>query len=107
VAEITAVGRPSILIPYPHAIDDHQSANARAVEDAGAAWVMPQGSFSPEALAERLRDLLAAPETLRQAAERARAAGRPEASARLADAVFDLIESNGAEGGAHTGRRAA
>ena len=107
VAEITAVGRPSILIPYPHAIDDHQAANARAVEDVGAAWVMPQESFSPETLAERLRDLLTAPEALRQAAERARTAGRPEAAARLADAVFDLIESNGAEGGAHTGRRAA
>jgi UDP-N-acetylglucosamine--N-acetylmuramyl-(pentapeptide) pyrophosphoryl-undecaprenol N-acetylglucosamine transferase len=107
VAEITAVGRPAILIPYPHAIDDHQSANARAVADAGAAWVMAQPTFTPEALAERLRGLLAAPDTLRQAAERARTAGRPEAAARLADAVFDLIGSNGADGGAKKERRAA
>ena len=107
VAEITAVGRPSILVPYPHATDDHQSANARAVEDVGAAWVIPQPKFTPEALAERLSDLLAAPETLREAAARAQVAGRPEAAARLADAVFDLIESNGADGGTDSGRRAA
>jgi UDP-N-acetylglucosamine--N-acetylmuramyl-(pentapeptide) pyrophosphoryl-undecaprenol N-acetylglucosamine transferase len=107
VAEITAVGRPSILVPYPHAIDDHQSANARAVEEVGAAWVMPQPTFTPEALAERLRDLLTAPESLRERAERAWAAGRPEAASRLAGAVFDLIESNGADDGARTGKRAA
>jgi UDP-N-acetylglucosamine--N-acetylmuramyl-(pentapeptide) pyrophosphoryl-undecaprenol N-acetylglucosamine transferase len=107
VAEITAVGRPSILVPYPHAIDDHQSANARSVEVVGGAWVMPQPTFTPETLAERLRSLLAAPETLCQTAERARAAGRPEAAARLADAVFDLIGSNGADGGAKKERRAA
>ena len=107
VAEITTVGRPSILVPYPHAIDDHQSANARAVEENGAAWVMPQPTFTSEALAERLRDLLATPEPLRETAERARAAGRPEAAARLADVVFELIESNDSEVGAHSGRRVA
>jgi UDP-N-acetylglucosamine--N-acetylmuramyl-(pentapeptide) pyrophosphoryl-undecaprenol N-acetylglucosamine transferase len=107
VAEITCVGRPSILVPYPHAIDDHQSANARAVADAGAAWVMPQPTFTAEALAERLQTLLAAPEALRDAADKARAAGHPEAAARLADTVFDLIGCNGADGGARTGRRAA
>jgi len=107
VAEITAVGRPSILVPYPHAIDDHQSANALAVEEVDAAWVMAQPAFTPEALAERLRDLLTAPESLRETAERARAAGRPEAAARLAETVFDLIGSNGADGDARTGRRAA
>jgi len=107
VAEITTVGRPSILVPYPYATDDHQSANARAVEENGAAWVMPQPTFTSEALAERLRDLLATPEPLRETAERARAAGRPEAAARLADVVFELIESNDSEVGAHSGRRVA
>ena len=54
VAELTALGRPAILIPYPFAIDDHQSANARALAATGAAWVLPQQAFDADSLAGRL-----------------------------------------------------
>ncbi|MGE0744348.1 MAG: undecaprenyldiphospho-muramoylpentapeptide beta-N-acetylglucosaminyltransferase [Rhodospirillales bacterium] len=95
-AEVTAAGRPAILVPYLHATDDHQTANARQIEAAGAAWVMPQGAFTAEALAARLEALLADPAALAAAAERSRAIGKPDAAARLADAVEALAGGNGA-----------
>ena len=88
VAELAAIGRPAILVPYLHAADDHQTANARALEAAGAAWVMPQAAFTAEALGERLATLMAEPETLAEAARRAFALGRPDAAERLADLVL-------------------
>ncbi len=90
VAELTTLGRPAILVPYPHATDDHQTANAHAVDDCGGAWLMPQDSFTADALAARLAALLAQPGTLARAAECARAAGRPDAAQLLADLVAQL-----------------
>lgn len=88
VAELTTLGRPAILIPYPFAIDDHQSANARALVAAGAAWLLPQQALDAETLARRLGELLAGDGTaLCQAAAAARAAGCRDAAARLADVV--------------------
>lgn len=95
VAELTAVGRPAILVPYPFAIDDHQTANAHAIDEAGAGWLMPQPAFTPEALAARLESLFAVPVILEKAAACARAAGRPDAARRLADMVSALVSSNG------------
>jgi UDP-N-acetylglucosamine--N-acetylmuramyl-(pentapeptide) pyrophosphoryl-undecaprenol N-acetylglucosamine transferase len=107
VAELMAVGRPAILVPYPHAIDDHQSANAKAVGDAGAAWVVPQDSFLPEASAELLENLLTQPQSLESAAACARVCGNPDAAVSLADVVCGLLEPNGADGTAEKGRKAA
>lgn len=87
VAELAVVGRPAILVPLPGAIDDHQSANARALEQAGGAWVMPQSAFTPEALAARLGELLADPIGLVAHAVAARTHARPDAASRLADLV--------------------
>lgn len=87
VAELAVVGRPAILVPLPGAIDDHQSANARALANAGGAWVMPQPSFTPDALSARLTELFAAPATLARAAVGARSVAQPHAAARLADLV--------------------
>jgi UDP-N-acetylglucosamine--N-acetylmuramyl-(pentapeptide) pyrophosphoryl-undecaprenol N-acetylglucosamine transferase len=95
-AEITAAGRPAILVPYPHATDDHQTANARALEAAGAAWLEPEPSFTPGALAERLISLLEAPAALAERAARARALGRPDAAARLADVVLSVVRTESA-----------
>jgi UDP-N-acetylglucosamine--N-acetylmuramyl-(pentapeptide) pyrophosphoryl-undecaprenol N-acetylglucosamine transferase len=97
-AEITAAGRPAILVPYPHATDDHQTANARAVEAAGAAWLMPEPEFTAPALAQRITALLDAPAVLSEHAARARALGRPDAAQRLADVVLSVL--NGAARGA-------
>ncbi len=93
VAELAVMGRPAILVPLPHAIDDHQTANARALAQAGGAWVMPQPEFSAEALASRLATLLADPATLARAAIAARA----QAHDRAADALADAVEQLAAE----------
>ncbi|MGE5148403.1 MAG: undecaprenyldiphospho-muramoylpentapeptide beta-N-acetylglucosaminyltransferase [Candidatus Eiseniibacteriota bacterium] len=90
-AEITAAGRPAILVPYPHATDDHQTANARALEATCAAWLMPEPEFTPEALAERLLALLESPAVLGICAQHARGLGRPDAAARLADVVLSVV----------------
>lgn len=90
VAELAAIGRPSILIPYPYAADDHQSANARAFEATGACIVIPHASFTAAALASHLNALLEAPQHLETMAAAAHAAGRPDAAARLADLVIEM-----------------
>jgi len=101
VSEAMTVGRPAILVPYPHAVDDHQTFNAHALDEAGGGWLMAQESFTPDALAERLGSLFAVPKILTGAAECARNSGHPDAAIRLADAVCDLVDEN------HNGRRAA
>ncbi len=96
VAELTAIGRPAILVPYRHAADDHQSANARALAAAGAAWVTPETAFTPEDLAVEIAALVAAPERLAAAAAAAHRMGRADAAARLADLVAEAAGgSNG------------
>jgi UDP-N-acetylglucosamine--N-acetylmuramyl-(pentapeptide) pyrophosphoryl-undecaprenol N-acetylglucosamine transferase len=90
VAELAAVGRPAILVPYPYAMDDHQTANAQAVANAGGAWLMPQTAFTPQALAARLKALLDLPATLTKAAEAAHARGATDAASRLADIVLGV-----------------
>ncbi len=104
VSEAMTVGRPAVLVPYPHAVDDHQSFNAHALDDAGGGWMMAQETFTPEALAERLQSLFRMPKILIRAAECARSAGHPDAVLRLADAVCELVGSNGEN---DNGRRAA
>jgi UDP-N-acetylglucosamine--N-acetylmuramyl-(pentapeptide) pyrophosphoryl-undecaprenol N-acetylglucosamine transferase len=91
VAELATVGRPAILVPLPSAIDDHQTANARALAEAGGAWLLPQPGFTPAALAARLETLLADTDQLANAAARAAAQGRADASLRLADLVEAAI----------------
>jgi UDP-N-acetylglucosamine--N-acetylmuramyl-(pentapeptide) pyrophosphoryl-undecaprenol N-acetylglucosamine transferase len=91
VAELATIGRPSILVPYPYAADDHQTANARAFEAAGACIVIPHASFTAATLAGHLRTLFDAPERLAAMGAAAHAVGRPDAAARLADLVGELI----------------
>ncbi|HEX3500463.1 MAG TPA: undecaprenyldiphospho-muramoylpentapeptide beta-N-acetylglucosaminyltransferase [Stellaceae bacterium] len=95
VAELTTVGRPALLIPYPHAADDHQSANARAFAASGAGWTMAQPDFTADNLARFLTETLAAPERLAGAAAAAKALGRPLAARSLADLVLATIGANG------------
>lgn len=97
VAELTAIGRPSILVPYMHAVDDHQTENARAIDEAGGGWLIPQPAFTAEALANRIESLLALPESLAKAAAAARAAGVPDAAQRLADLVGALVSQPAAK----------
>ena len=95
MAELMAVGRPAILVPYPHATDDHQSANARALAQAGGAWAMAQPDFTPDRLARRLEDLFRQPADLALAAAVARGWGAPDAAQRLADTVIEVAHGPG------------
>jgi UDP-N-acetylglucosamine--N-acetylmuramyl-(pentapeptide) pyrophosphoryl-undecaprenol N-acetylglucosamine transferase len=91
--ELTVIGRPAILVPLPGAIDNDQLMNATALERSEAARLMPQSQFTPEFLAQELDRMMGDPEQLRNIAAAARALGRPDAAARLADLV-DAISEN-------------
>lgn len=90
-AELAVVGRPSVLVPLPSAIDDHQSANAKILAEAGAAIVMPQPGFTRDALAAALASLLADPGRLAGMAASARVRAKPDAVSALADLVEDCL----------------
>jgi UDP-N-acetylglucosamine--N-acetylmuramyl-(pentapeptide) pyrophosphoryl-undecaprenol N-acetylglucosamine transferase len=94
VAELAVIGRPSILVPLPTAIDDHQTANARALASVGGAWLMKQSEFTPPALTDSLQRLLADPTGLSDAAAGAARQGQPQATASLADLVELSIEQD-------------
>jgi len=96
IAELTAAGRPAILIPLPSATDDHQTANAREMAKAGGARMISQAAFTPVELAKQMQKLGLDPEALANAAARARAVGRPNAASDLAD----LVERSGRDLGA-------
>jgi UDP-N-acetylglucosamine--N-acetylmuramyl-(pentapeptide) pyrophosphoryl-undecaprenol N-acetylglucosamine transferase len=92
VAELAVIGRPAILVPYPHALDHDQAENARVLAEAGGAWLVPEDELTPTVLARRLGDLLEDPEELAVAAEAAHAEGRVDAAERLADLVEDIAK---------------
>lgn len=89
IAEIAAVGLAAVLVPYPFAVDDHQTANARYLVDAGAAVLLPQPELSAERLAEILQDLRRSRPRLIDMAERARKLSRPEATAQVAQLCLE------------------
>lgn len=87
VCELAVIGRPAIMVPLPHAIDQDQSANARVLADAGGGWIVPQAELTAERLAGELTAFLAEPGRLAAAAIAAKSVGRPDADRRLADVV--------------------
>jgi UDP-N-acetylglucosamine--N-acetylmuramyl-(pentapeptide) pyrophosphoryl-undecaprenol N-acetylglucosamine transferase len=89
VSELAVIGRASVLVPFPHALDQDQAANAAALAGAGGATLVPQPEFTPERLAAILRDALAAPAKLQAAAMAAKSVGVPDAAERLADLVLE------------------
>ena len=93
VAELAAAGVASLLVPFPHAVDDHQTSNARFLSNAGAAILLPQDRLTPQHLAE-IRNL--SRQQLTQMAEKARELARPEATAAVAQACAELAKQ-GAE----------
>ncbi len=92
VAELTVMGRPSILVPLPHALDNDQLNNARRLAESGGAWCIEQRNLSPERLADELERLLPVPDALAAAAQAAKTAGRPDAVRNLADFTLALAE---------------
>jgi UDP-N-acetylglucosamine--N-acetylmuramyl-(pentapeptide) pyrophosphoryl-undecaprenol N-acetylglucosamine transferase len=85
VAELCAVGLPALFVPYPGAVDDHQTANARPLADAGAAVIIDESMLSAAVLAEQLRDWLSSRASLQAKAEKARSLARPKALARITE----------------------
>ncbi len=92
IAELTAAGRPAILVPLPSATDDHQTANAKEMAAAGGARTISQRQFTPVELAKQIQKLGLDPKALENAATRARSCGRPDAAKALADLVEGLAQ---------------
>jgi UDP-N-acetylglucosamine--N-acetylmuramyl-(pentapeptide) pyrophosphoryl-undecaprenol N-acetylglucosamine transferase len=90
VAELAAIGRPSILVPLPGSIDQDQFANAGVLAQAGGAMRIPQAEFTPDRLAAEISSLAAEPARLTAMAEAARTVGRLDAAERLADLVVKV-----------------
>jgi UDP-N-acetylglucosamine--N-acetylmuramyl-(pentapeptide) pyrophosphoryl-undecaprenol N-acetylglucosamine transferase len=87
VSEISACGLPSILIPFPYAMNDHQTANARALADKGAALLIPDSDLNGERLAGTIRGLLADSGKLREMGRNSYSLSRPEAARHIAESV--------------------
>jgi len=94
VAELSAGGVASILVPFPHAVDDHQSANAAFLAERGAAILLPQPEMTPDRLAALLRSLDRA--RLLDMARKARALGKPDAARMVAERCMALAEGGAA-----------
>ena len=109
VAELSAAGRPAILVPFAAATDDHQTANARELVKAGGARAIQEASFTPDVLARQIEALAMDPVALSNAAARALSVGRPHAARDLADLVERVANklSPLAVGPALTPRRAS
>ena len=90
ISELTAAGRPAILVPLPGATDDHQTANARDITAAGGARTITQRAFTPGELAKQMQKLGLDTAALQNAAARAKSCGRPNAARDLADLVEGL-----------------
>lgn len=90
VAELAVMGKPSVLVPFPHATHDHQTANARRLEQAGAALLLPQGVLGQTDLAQALDTLFTEPGRLERMGAAARTLGAPDAAGALADEIEAL-----------------
>jgi UDP-N-acetylglucosamine--N-acetylmuramyl-(pentapeptide) pyrophosphoryl-undecaprenol N-acetylglucosamine transferase len=95
IAELAVIGRPSILVPLPHAIDNDQLKNAANLSAAGGAWLIEQASLTPDRLAAEIARLAREPQILAAAAAAAKATGRPDAVQRLADLAVELMQAKG------------
>jgi len=96
LAELTAVGRPSVLVPYPFAAEDHQSKNAEELARAGAAIAIREDQLDDETLDRALGGLLSSPDRRRAMAAAARRLGRPDAAAAVVDDLFAWLAVSGA-----------
>ncbi len=103
VSEICAVGRPSLLVPYPFAAADHQRHNAEALARAGAALTLASDDAAPERLAAEIDRLASEPGRLPAMADAARALGRPQAAEAVARDLLALAGLGAAVGGGATG----
>lgn len=97
VAELAVIGRPAILVPFPHALDQDQAANAAELEKTGAVKVIRQPDFTAHWVAQALEQALDNPLALVERAKLAKAQGRPDAASRLADLVLGVVQKHNLE----------
>jgi UDP-N-acetylglucosamine--N-acetylmuramyl-(pentapeptide) pyrophosphoryl-undecaprenol N-acetylglucosamine transferase len=90
VAELCAAGLGALLVPFPYAVDDHQTRNAEAMRDVGAARIVPESALQPQALADELSTLLGDREVLRAMAMAARTLARPDAADAIAAQCMEV-----------------
>ncbi|GAA0774188.1 undecaprenyldiphospho-muramoylpentapeptide beta-N-acetylglucosaminyltransferase [Roseibium denhamense] len=95
VSELAVLGRPSILVPLPGALDQDQAANAKVLEKVGGAWPIREVDLYPDRLAQELQRFANAPGMLAEAAQNARSVAKPDAVKRLADLVEAVAETKG------------
>lgn len=95
LAEITALGKPAIIIPYPFAIGDHQAKNAAVLESRGAAVVIPDSKLENGTLVKTICSLIQDPDRLKEMAEKSRSLGRPEAARAIATRLIEIARSHG------------
>jgi len=98
IAELAAIGRPSILVPLPGSLDQDQVANAESLAKRGAAIVIPQKEFTPQALTKTLSQLIADPDRLTDSSRAAKSAGIADAAARFAALIGKEIGLNFSSG---------
>ncbi|MFK3797599.1 MULTISPECIES: undecaprenyldiphospho-muramoylpentapeptide beta-N-acetylglucosaminyltransferase [unclassified Pseudomonas] len=91
ISELAAAGLPSLLVPLPHAIDDHQSRNAEYLAREGAAFVMPQKTTGAAEMAARLKEVLMQPEQLKRMATTARQLAKPDATNTVVDVCLEVV----------------
>lgn len=94
VSELAIMGRPAILVPLPHAIDDHQSANARSLADRGGAILLRQADMTADLLVRQIRSYVEYPQLLQKMAVASRAAATPDATAKVADRCEELCHAD-------------
>jgi len=90
IFELAAVGRPALLVPYPHAANDHQRLNAEVMVTAGAAWIVPDAYCDGQRIAASVQAALEKPELLARMGEQARSLARPDAAHRIVDLLEQL-----------------
>ena len=90
VAELCAAGLPAVLVPFPHAVHDHQTRNAQVLEKAGAALLVPEGELRDKDLERVLPQMLADNEGRARMSRAALDAARPDAAARVADVLAEV-----------------
>ena len=89
--ELMAMGKPAILVPYPHAANDHQTLNAQTLVDAGAALMVADGELNGLNLSQILRQLSQDPEKLKQLGERAAALAQPQAAEKIVNLCYEMV----------------
>ena len=93
LAELTACGKPAILVPYPHAADDHQRHNALALQNLGAAHVILDGELTGERIYESLRRYMQDPACLNEQATQSRRLGRPHAARDIVNTCLEMLDA--------------